>query len=276
MFTWICPKCGSEVPPSYSDCPRCAAANAQTPLVQDIPAPVRNSTASTAPPVQVTQPVRPAPDPEPPQAPLPPQQPAYIPQNQYIAPTQYVPQSQYVLTEPRQETPTPEPYRSTAGMYAPAAVPARSTSPTLVALGAALGIVALLAILYIWILPKRGSATSATAADAQLEAPVAASTGSNPLTKHLEVTGVRIQEAAGGKVKIDFVVVNHSPADLPDLKLQVRLGSGDRDFFVVPVNLPTLGPFDSKDLSTTVKTNLRSYELPDWQLVKARFSIVGE
>src|SRR4051794_11894708 len=24
MFTWICPKCGSEVPPAYSDCPRCA------------------------------------------------------------------------------------------------------------------------------------------------------------------------------------------------------------------------------------------------------------
>jgi hypothetical protein len=26
MFTWICPKCGSEVPPAYSECPNCAAA----------------------------------------------------------------------------------------------------------------------------------------------------------------------------------------------------------------------------------------------------------
>ncbi len=25
MFTWICPKCGKEVPPSYSECPNCAA-----------------------------------------------------------------------------------------------------------------------------------------------------------------------------------------------------------------------------------------------------------
>ncbi|MGE5646082.1 MAG: zinc ribbon domain-containing protein [Acidobacteriota bacterium] len=24
MFTWICPKCGKEVPPSYSECPNCA------------------------------------------------------------------------------------------------------------------------------------------------------------------------------------------------------------------------------------------------------------
>ena len=25
MFTWICPKCGKEVPPAYSECPNCAA-----------------------------------------------------------------------------------------------------------------------------------------------------------------------------------------------------------------------------------------------------------
>ena len=24
MFTWICPKCGKEVPPAYSDCPNCS------------------------------------------------------------------------------------------------------------------------------------------------------------------------------------------------------------------------------------------------------------
>jgi len=24
MFTWICPKCGKEVPPSYAECPECA------------------------------------------------------------------------------------------------------------------------------------------------------------------------------------------------------------------------------------------------------------
>ncbi len=25
MFTWICPQCGREVPPSYTECPDCAA-----------------------------------------------------------------------------------------------------------------------------------------------------------------------------------------------------------------------------------------------------------
>ncbi len=28
MFTWICPKCGAEVPPAYSECPNCAAKEA--------------------------------------------------------------------------------------------------------------------------------------------------------------------------------------------------------------------------------------------------------
>ena len=26
MFTWVCPKCGREIPPSYSECPTCAGA----------------------------------------------------------------------------------------------------------------------------------------------------------------------------------------------------------------------------------------------------------
>lgn len=29
MFTWICPKCGAEIPPSLSECPDCAGAPAQ-------------------------------------------------------------------------------------------------------------------------------------------------------------------------------------------------------------------------------------------------------
>ena len=32
MFTWICPKCGREVPPAYNDCPNCAPVNVTTPV----------------------------------------------------------------------------------------------------------------------------------------------------------------------------------------------------------------------------------------------------
>ncbi len=147
-------------------------------------------------------------------------------------------------------------------------------SPTLVAVGAAVGIVALLAVLYLYVLPRRGDATeTATKAEtAKLEKPATGS-AAHPLAKHLEVSGIRIQEQAGGKVRIDFVVVNHSAADLPKLSMEVRLASAGREYFVIPVDLPSIGPFESKDMSTSVRTDLKPYELPDWQLVQAKFVI---
>jgi hypothetical protein len=53
MFTWICPQCGREVPPSYTECPDCAGTAAQPSQPQaEVP-------AATAPPVHV--PAQPAP-----------------------------------------------------------------------------------------------------------------------------------------------------------------------------------------------------------------------
>jgi len=51
MFTWICPRCGREVPPAYNECPDCPkedAAPAQATVVPTAPAP---SPAAAATPV---------------------------------------------------------------------------------------------------------------------------------------------------------------------------------------------------------------------------------
>jgi hypothetical protein len=74
MFTWICPQCGREVPPAYTECPDCAA----------------RAAAATPPP----PPQQPAYQPPPPQAgmPGPPQAyPPYPPQQQYPPYAQYPP-----------------------------------------------------------------------------------------------------------------------------------------------------------------------------------------
>src|SRR4051794_589474 len=97
MFTWICPKCGSEVPPSENECPNCRA-KAATAVAQD----PQVSAAETLPPQVVPPPAR------------------------------------------------------TQAVEAP---PRKAVSPTVVALGSALGMVALLAMLYMYVLP-RGSAKS--------------------------------------------------------------------------------------------------------------------
>ncbi|MEN6604647.1 MAG: hypothetical protein ABFD86_19720, partial [Bryobacteraceae bacterium] len=54
MFTWICPKCGREVPPSYSECPNCAGASessASPAAPAAAPTPVAAAPAAAAPPV---------------------------------------------------------------------------------------------------------------------------------------------------------------------------------------------------------------------------------
>jgi hypothetical protein len=54
-----------------------------------------------------------------------------------------------------------------------------------------------------------------------------------------------------GEVKIGYVVVNHSPADLPGLKAQLTLAGGGFSMFDVPVNIPSIGPFETKDLTAS-------------------------
>lgn len=83
-------------------------------------------------------------------------------------------------------------------------------------------------------------------------------------------------EGSRGQAKISYVVVNHSPADLPDLKAQITLSAGDKEFFDFPVTIPSVGPYESKDLSTSLKTDLKPYELPDWAMLKTAARILPE
>ncbi len=102
MFTWICPQCGREVPPSYTDCPDCAGktAGAGKPATAGPPA---GPPAYPPPPPQAA-PLPPAAAP-PAQGAPPAPQPPYAPQTgQYYAPQPYPPQ-QYQQPYPPQGYP---------------------------------------------------------------------------------------------------------------------------------------------------------------------------
>jgi hypothetical protein len=106
----------------------------------------------------------------------------------------------------------------------------------------------------------------------------AASKNTNPIAKYIELVGFRVTEKGAGHLVIQFAVVNHSEADIGDVKMTVSLATtkakpGDAPLVTFDTKVPSLGPSELKNLTAEVPTKLRVYELPDWQFLKADFEI---
>ena len=211
MFTWICPKCGTEVPPSYSECPNCAR-----------PPEARSAVPAAAPLPPPARPARPA--------------------------------------------------------------PMKSAVPgVLVALLVAAVLVGLGAGAYFYLLPSSKTAAPASKQPASFEAPSSfpsPKAKAHPLAKFIEIAGLRVTEDLKQKAQIKFVVVNHSGAELGDLTLAITLKPftakpEDKPVAAFSIKVPSLRPYESRQLETSVKSELRAYELPDWQFLRAEFEITA-
>lgn len=260
MFTWICPKCGAEVPPAYSECPNCQPVAPAAPPPP--PAPVRAAPAAPQPPPPA-YPSRAVSAPPTPTAPPratapPPPSPVYAaaPEQPQAAPSQ--PQVQYVYVKP--------------------AVPA-----WLVTLGVFAALLAAGYAFYSLVLNKSASTTSASStasSPSSTKAGEAATPGESKaaarLEHHLEVAGVRIVEE-NKKPQIRMMVVNHSSADMAGLKGSVTLTAEGKpgDIAVVPFTLASLSAYEAKEVTAPLKTSLRAYELPDWQFMRAKVKLTS-
>lgn len=105
-----------------------------------------------------------------------------------------------------------------------------------------------------------------------------ASNTSNPIAKYIELVGFRVTERSPGHLVAQFGVVNHSVADVGDVKMTVNLGTtaakpGDPPLITFPAQVSRLGPSELKDVTVEVPTKLRVYEIPDWQFLKVDFQI---
>jgi len=112
--------------------------------------------------------------------------------------------------------------------------------------------------------------------------PAAASTAqtsqsSNPYAKYLELVGFRIIEKSPGHLEVRFGVVNHSEADLGELKMDVNVrtttAKPDDPPLITFSTKVSLGPSELKPVTVDVPTKLRVYELPDWQFLKPDFQL---
>lgn len=206
MFTWICPQCGREVPPSQAECPHCASGGA-----------AETTTARPAAPSRPT-----------------------------ATPTHRLPA--WLLTV------------MFAGGFA------------LAGLAAYWG--------YRHWRPQPQAAAPPTKLEAPPVARAAAPSKPHPLARYIEITGLRLSEDARQKASIQFLVVNHSTADLSGLAANVRLVAVSEKGERTPVGtfsfrLASLGPNESRELQAPLTTNLRVYELPDWQFLRAEFELTS-
>ena len=241
MFTWICPQCGREVPPAYNECPNCVPQQAGQPAPPQQAAP-----PPAAPPPSVSQAVYAAPPAPPVQQAAPPSPPA-----SWMPPPQ----------QPR-------------GIAVP---------PWLLSIGFAVLFLAVGAGAYFGIRYFSGSSEASTSTPATTEsAPAAAASKAkaNTLQKYVEVVGMRLTEDAKKKPEVHFVVVNHSGAEIADLAANVNLWartqkSDEEAVGTFSFKLPSLGAYESKDVSAALNTKLRVYELPDWQNLVAEIQITS-
>ncbi|MDX2151863.1 MAG: hypothetical protein SFV54_14080 [Bryobacteraceae bacterium] len=143
------------------------------------------------------------------------------------------------------------------------------------------GILATLA--YFFLLPSRQAASAkngkATAAVEAPEGPVTTVTSKHPYARHLDIAGIRLLEDRGLKAK--FVIVNHSSADLSSVPVVITLkrvgGKPDEEpLTTASMDLPSLGPYESKEITVPVKAKFRAYEMPDWQFIRGEVEIKAE
>jgi hypothetical protein len=171
-------------------------------------------------------------------------------------------------------------------MQAPPPASAISLPPWLMSIGFAALFLVVGAALFFGIKHFSGSGeASASAPPASLEkalpsAAASKSGQSNMLQKYVEVVGVRLTEDSRQKPEVRFVVINHSGAEISDLAANVNLWartakSDEEAIGTFSFKLPSLGPYESKDMSGPLSTKLRVYELPDWQNLTSEVQITS-
>ena len=257
MFTWICPRCGREVLPSYTECPSCAQAakeSAQQPgaeQTQPLAAP-EAPPPPAAPPPTYQQPVAQQPPPNyPPQPPVYQQAPPAYPQPPYQAPPAY-------------RVPRPS-----------------SGLPTwLLTVLFAFAILGLVAGIRWGIGYLQNPSQAASPPPTQVESPAAKPVAkSSPLQKYVEISGVRWTEDAKKRIVVKFTVTNHSDADLAGLAGNVtvwgRTQKSEEDAVGTFSFTANVGPESSQEVSAPLTTKLKIYELPDWQNVNADLQITS-
>jgi hypothetical protein len=141
-----------------------------------------------------------------------------------------------------------------------------------------------LGVVYFLLLPRTVADAKPAPTPAVAATTPAPTGGNSPLAKFVEVTGFRIvtstpdatKKDATKKSEVQYLIVNHSDADISDANVFVTLRSakpGQAPLCRFSFKVPSLGPFESKEMSSPIGNSTRAVSLPDWQEIRAEVQI---
>jgi hypothetical protein len=102
----------------------------------------------------------------------------------------------------------------------------------------------------------------------------------NPMMKFIEISGMRFAPDPKNKDKtiVKFVITNHSDDGVSGLSGTVAIvprGNAAAQPVAGFTFTTSLGPEESKDLTTSLDTHVKTYELPDWQFAQPLLQITA-
>jgi hypothetical protein len=125
-------------------------------------------------------------------------------------------------------------------------------------------------------LPQKPAAAAPAAVTPAATAPEASVV--SPLSRSIEVTGFRIVTDPSKKPEIHYLVVNHTAVRVSNMTVYVTLRTADEKPGQPPLSrfsfaAPNLGPFQSKEMISSIEKMNRPVELPEWQDLRADLEI---
>jgi len=176
-------------------------------------------------------------------------------------------------TPPAQEPPAAEAPPALSTWNAPLPEPSGPRLPAwLVAVLSAVGFGLLIMLVY-WLVGSHSSAPAAASAPETSIPMPQPGAKDNPFAKFIEISGMRFSEDPKNKDKTicKFVITNHSDDSVSGLTGTVAIvPKGDKTGQPVAgfTFTTSLGPEEAKDLTTSLDTKVKTYELPDWQFAQ--------
>jgi hypothetical protein len=94
----------------------------------------------------------------------------------------------------------------------------------------------------------------------------------HPGARFVEVAGVRVVTAPNRKPQLQYIVINHSAAELTGLNIHIAGRSADSPsgapLFNVSSIVPSLGANQSKEIRTDLDAGINPASIPDWQSLR--------